>query len=98
MGFEDKGQGFPKKLFLLLKVNHGHRRSRFKKNGGFDFELKKGIKNIFQIFFYSDSFQPGDHHAKTNKSEKIILSAPKTAMTLIVAATLNTAPTVYIYI
>ncbi len=29
-----------------------------------------------------------------NKSEKIILSAPKTAATLIIAATLNTAPTV----
>ncbi len=28
-----------------------------------------------------------------NKSEKIILSAPKTAATLIIAATLNTAPT-----
>ncbi len=28
------------------------------------------------------------------KSEKIILSAPKTAATLIIAATLNTAPTV----
>jgi hypothetical protein len=29
-----------------------------------------------------------------NKSEKIILSAPKTAATLIIAATLNIAPTV----
>jgi hypothetical protein len=29
-----------------------------------------------------------------NKAEKIILSSPKTAATLIIAATLNTAPTV----
>jgi hypothetical protein len=29
-----------------------------------------------------------------NKSDKIILSAPKTAATLIIAATLNIAPTV----
>jgi hypothetical protein len=62
VGFEDKGQGFPKKLFLLLQVNHGRHHGRFKKNGGFDFELKKGIKNvIFQNLF---KIQPGDYHAK----------------------------------
>ncbi len=32
-----------------------------------------------------------------NKYEKVILSAPKTAATLIIAATLNTAPTVIRY-
>jgi hypothetical protein len=47
-----------------------------------------------KFFFYSDSFHPGDYHAKKNKSEKTILSVPKTAATLIIAATLNTAPTV----
>ncbi len=66
MGFEDKGQGFPTKLFLLLKVNHGRRGGQFKKNGGFNFELKKGHKKktFFNFFLYSDSFQPGDYHAK----------------------------------
>jgi hypothetical protein len=45
----------------------------------------------------SDSFQPGDYHAK-NKLEKIILSAPKTAATLIIAATLNITPTINILV
>ncbi len=49
VGFEDKGQGFPKKLFLLLEVNHGRHGGQFKKNGGFDFEVKKPAhqKKIF---------------------------------------------------
>jgi hypothetical protein len=36
VGFEDKGPGFPKKLFLLLLVNHGRHGGQFQKNGGFD--------------------------------------------------------------
>jgi hypothetical protein len=51
VGFEDKGQSFPKKLFLFLSVNHGHRRSQFMKNGGFDFKLKKGHKKNSLFFF-----------------------------------------------
>ncbi len=99
MGFEDKGQGFPKKLFLLLCVNHGRRGNRFKKNGGFDFELKKGHKKHFSKFFLdSGSFSNLEITMPKNKSEKIISSAPKTAATLITAATLNIASTVCVWV
>jgi hypothetical protein len=47
VGFEDKGQGFPKKLFLLLLVNYSRRGGRMKKNGCFDFKPKKGHKKKF---------------------------------------------------
>ncbi len=67
------------------------------KNGGFDFELKKkGIKKTFFKFCLILILSTLEIiMQKKNKSEKIISSAPKTAVTLIIAATLTTGPTVY---
>jgi hypothetical protein len=98
MVFEDKGQEFPKNFFIALSQSrpHGHRSSQIKKNGGFDFEIKKGTKNFVLIFFILVLYNL-EIIMQKNKSEKIIFSAPKRAVTLIIAATLIIAPTVHCF-
>jgi hypothetical protein len=53
---------------------------------------KKCIKNNFQFFLFW--FFPSWRLSAKNKSEKFFLSASKTTATLIIAVTLNIAPTV----
>jgi hypothetical protein len=91
-----KDRAFQKYFFYCSKSIKAAATANLRKTAVLTLSKKKGIKkNIFHNFFFdSDSFKPGDYHAKKNKSEKIILSAPKTAATLIIAATLNSAPTV----
>jgi hypothetical protein len=50
VGFEDKGQGFPKKLFYCSKSIAVAVAIDLRKNSGFEFELKKGQKKIFSKF------------------------------------------------
>jgi hypothetical protein len=95
MRFEDEGQGFPKKLFYCFKSTTAAATADLRKTVVLTLSSKKGHKKTYlRNFFYSGSFHPGDYHAKKNLKKKIILSAPKTAATLIIAATLNIKPTV----
>jgi hypothetical protein len=95
MRFEDKGQGFPKKLFYCFKSTTAAATADLRKTVVLTLSSKKGHKkNIFTKFFLFWFFPSWRLSCKKNKSEKIILSAPKMAATLIIAATLNIAPTV----
>ncbi len=95
MGFEDKGQGFPKKLFYCSKSTTATAAADLRKTAVFTLCSKNGHKKtIFLNFGGILVLSILEIIMQKNKSEKIILSAPKTATTLIIAATLNIAPTV----
>jgi hypothetical protein len=95
VGFEDKGQGFPKKLFYCSKSTTAAAAADLRKTAVLLCAQKTGIKkNIFLNFGGILVLSILEIIMQKNKSEKIILSAPKTATTLIIAGTLNIAPTV----
>jgi len=55
-GFKDKGEGFPKNLFTIIKVDRRHRRRRLKKTANFCFkifqdEFKGTLTFLFYFFF-----------------------------------------------
>jgi hypothetical protein len=64
VGFEDKGQGFPKKLFYCSKSSTAAAAANLRKTAVLTLSSKKGTKKKFKFFFDSESLQPGDYHAK----------------------------------
>jgi hypothetical protein len=67
VGFEDKGQGFPKNLFYCSKSITAAAAAKLRKMAVLTLSSKKGHKKKhFSKFFYSGSLQPEDYHAKKN--------------------------------
>jgi hypothetical protein len=66
MGFEDKGQGFPKKLFYCSKSTTAAAAADLRKMPVLTLCSKNGHKKNHFSKFWGDSgsFHPGDYHAK----------------------------------
>jgi hypothetical protein len=65
VGFEDKGQGFPKKLFYCSKSNLAAEATDIRKTVVLTLSPKRAQKkHLLKLFSESGSLQPGDYHAK----------------------------------
>jgi len=69
--YKDKGEGFPKNLFSILKVDRRHRHRRLKKTANFCINIFKDdfkgtVKKILEFF----SFDYGKKHLEFNHTNR----------------------------